>query len=146
MKRKMLYLFVIVMFGSCGTFLGVYDPTVPEEQLVTLIIHSGYTITGFDGNPVEWKGGFSGVSNEIDIPAGKHEITYQHHQGASGGWSAPTQGIRGNQRVTYQTYSPVVDAVDSNITVTIDFEAGYEYFTSSSTIRKNSDRKRTPRK
>jgi hypothetical protein len=59
MKKRiggMVFALVALLLCSCGLLdpsnLGVYDETVPKDQLATLIIPVYYTVTRFDGKPV----------------------------------------------------------------------------------------------
>jgi hypothetical protein len=121
---------VWVLF-SCATTFIVFDETVAEDHAAYLVVPYHYTVTSFDGKEVEWQGSWITYSSAyIKIPPGEHEITYKYHRDESGGWSAPTPGVRGNQRVFTQTYSPYQEGADFEKTEKYNFdshEPGFYY-------------------
>ena len=133
-KTTLILIMACLVLSSCKTLffgvndMGVYDNTVPKEQLVNLFISHNYTVTEFDGKPVEWKEGTLYPTGLIRIPAGKHTIKYQYeNKGGVGASGVPRQEIRNNQRVTVQTITQRGDGGKFEKEETIVFEAGKEY-------------------
>jgi|GEM_PF-4812392 len=73
-------LFVFMLMGCKATRdIGVYDTSVPSDQLCTLEIAGNILVTKFNGNDVVKKWGYTnkGGSNTqtvVKIPQGTHEI------------------------------------------------------------------------
>jgi hypothetical protein len=89
MKTKVCFtvLFVfltgsVLMFSGCVTNKGVYDPSVPPEQLCTLNIDSTVIVRQFDGNAVKWYDQAFGFSTVVKIPAGYHEFISDYISGS----------------------------------------------------------------
>jgi hypothetical protein len=52
------FIFIVIsaLFGcASGLKIYVYDDTIPQEQLCTLTLRSGYHIKEFDHRPVNWE-------------------------------------------------------------------------------------------
>jgi len=90
MKRKgfviISVLLGVLLFGSCKSInLGVYDKSVPKDQLCTLQIVGAVRVNTFDGKTAGWSNwhyqnfwGTPGWSSDnvttIQIPAGPHSL------------------------------------------------------------------------
>jgi hypothetical protein len=103
MKKRiggMVFALVVLLLCSCSGLLsqsdlGVYDKTVPKDQLATLVIPVYYTVTRFDGKPVEWHGR---LGAEIQISAGRHEVEYRYYKPSAGGcFDETTSECRGRR-------------------------------------------------
>lgn len=60
-----------------------YDKPIQENQSAVLIIPSTYTVTSFDGQPVQWTASSEmfaifGSFAAIRLPSGNHTITYSY--------------------------------------------------------------------
>jgi hypothetical protein len=137
-------MFFMIPLCSCSTAtlmkmvtddLGAYDKTIPENRSATLTILRGYTVTRFDGGPVQWQASsLTAALAEIRVPAGQHEIEYSYHREAGGGCSPPTQEIQGNRRVWVEKCTPRYDEKRFDRKVTVNFEAGKQYYVNEHTI------------
>jgi hypothetical protein len=74
-----------LMLAGCVSNKGVYDPSVPPEQLCTLRIDSTLNVLQFDGNAVKWYTPQFSLANSmvIQIPAGYHEFIMNYTSGGS---------------------------------------------------------------
>jgi hypothetical protein len=95
-----------------------------------------YTVTRFDGKPVEWTGGgLVPTGAEIRIPSGEHEVEYRYDKPVTGGCSngPPQQSCRvsGRMRICQQTVqrtcTPVVPARAFDGKASVNIEAGKSY-------------------
>jgi hypothetical protein len=138
---RVVFAFVVLLLCSCSGMLapsdlGVYDKTVPANQLALLYIPAYYTVNLFDGKEVGWTGGeLIPTGAEILIPPGTHEFEYRYDKPQTGGCTAgaPQQscsvsrGFRTCYQTTQRTCTPVVPAraFDGKASATI--EAGKNY-------------------
>jgi hypothetical protein len=140
MKKRvggMVFALVALLLCSCGGLfsqsdLGVYDETVPKDRLATLVIPYFYTVTRFDGKPVEWNGSGSGVLGAvIQISAGRHEVEYRYFQPQSGGGCSTETSrdcVRGICRiVTSRVCPPYIPAQTFDRKAGVTIEAGKIY-------------------
>jgi hypothetical protein len=58
--------------GCLSSDKGVYDPSVPPEQLCVLEIYNALEVYEFDGNAVEWTSPLFANRIVIQIPASRH--------------------------------------------------------------------------
>jgi len=80
----------------------VYDKPLQENQTATLIIHRGFTVTSFNGEPVQWsysgdvkrhlfqEGGEPAVA--IKVPAGNNSIAFSFQGIVPKGTTVTTEG------------------------------------------------------
>jgi hypothetical protein len=133
-------LVVLALFAGCASAppdLGVYDTSVPSDQLVTLEIAGGLKVTAFDGSTVSWgengtapgedtlssnawraQMGGSKYKTTIKIPAGTHKIDANLYL-----WdynAMPGHEVFSSQRAGYIRAS--------GLEVSYDFQAGHIYF------------------
>jgi hypothetical protein len=75
MKKPILVFISILIFMLAGCAMGTtnipYTASVPAEKLCTLRIVPTLSVKQFDGQPVDWIGGF-GSWAEVKIPEGTH--------------------------------------------------------------------------
>ena len=158
MKKMMsgiVFALAALLLCSCGSLLapsdlGVYDETVPKDQLATLLIPAYYTVTRFDGKPVEWGAGVQVIptGGEIRIPSGLHEFEYRYDKPVTGGCSngPPQQTCRMSGKfqvcswTSQRTCTPVIPAraFDGKASVTI--EAGKDYMVYEQSINERMSR------
>lgn len=135
MKRsnaiKFLGIIAVAMalfLSGCGTKVQtlVYDKPIPENQAATLIIPAGYTVTGFNGERVNWAHTITdftlaSIVAAIKIPSGSHSIAYSYY------WHYPSQTTyeqHGNVRIQRTTRARTV-SFDGKVAITMD--AGKKY-------------------
>lgn len=113
--------------------LGVYDESLPEDELTTLLIPTFYTVNQFNGQKVNWKGtGWVTTASMIKIPAGNNVIAYKYKK-QSGGVSTKEE-IRGNRRVMATYYTPYIkDEFEQELTM--ELKAGKIYIIERKEIR-----------
>jgi len=89
-----ILVFCVLESSSCSSGPKTYaysDSTIPlEEQSLLHPWTNSFTITSFDGNPVNWKGG-AFTENLYYIPSGTHTIVFSyHHEYTSGSYRYTT--------------------------------------------------------
>jgi hypothetical protein len=129
--------FTINSLVSCNVIYGVkslgsHGLTTREEPSAILVLTDQSRVTAFDGEAVEWKSPMLTPESYMRVPAGTHRVEYVYER-VSGGASAPTQQIRGNQRVTVTTVTPR-DEVKREKDVTVTLEPGGVYVLGPETI------------
>jgi hypothetical protein len=71
---------VSLILAGCVTNKGVYDPSVPPEQLCTLQIDYTIGVYQFDGDEVDWHYLPFTFSTVVQIPAGYHEFIMDYSE------------------------------------------------------------------
>jgi len=118
LRSKIIFIFLAILlsspmffFNSCRTAgygiksLGVYDSTVPKDQLSTLFFSCSYTITKFDGVSVNWRVPGILPNATIQIPPGEHEIEFTYYYCQPGGGSAPSSSKVVSSGGVYTTWN-----------------------------------------
>lgn len=103
-KIVVIFAALSLMLAGCVTNKGIYDTSVPSEQLCTLKIDMELSVHRIDGNVVRWHYRPLTTSVTVKIPAGYHEFVMNY--------------ISGSTRYTYYR---------SNIRYNYTFEAGKTY-------------------
>ncbi|GHV72212.1 hypothetical protein AGMMS49928_28500 [Spirochaetia bacterium] len=110
MKNKVLIMAIVVsaLYAGClTTSLGVYDSSIPLENLCTLVVDAHLDVKEFDGKVVVWDAPMNNIS--IQIPEGRHVFVIDY-----GEYETTNRG----QSVYYSA-----DSID----FTYDFVAGKTY-------------------
>jgi hypothetical protein len=114
----------IWMLASCATQLPPFNPSLPEEETVTLIIPAKFIISEMDGQSVDWEDG----NRQVRIPAGEHSFTVRSREDIA---------VYSEARVAMQSFTGSTQNFDivkqwvGPNTVTRTFEAGETYIMSS---------------
>ena len=68
----------LVLLAGCSTKIGVYDTSVPYDQMCTLIIDKELYVHQIDGNDVNWY--YRPFTNRVvvKIPAGYHKFVMNY--------------------------------------------------------------------
>ena len=74
-------MFIVLFFLSCSPSIKIYDKSVPEDNMATLVLDFGYTVTSFDGKVVKWKSGTRIAY--MKVPAGEYYIGFQYKDQAN---------------------------------------------------------------
>jgi hypothetical protein len=69
---------LVLLLNCCITNKIIYDKSTPSDQLCTLEIPDHMTVTGFNGEKVNWTRGFWWKTAIVQIPAGEHELTIDY--------------------------------------------------------------------
>ena len=88
-----LFALIGLALAGCATNLGVYDSSVPHEQLCTLKIDSNLFVRQFDGNKVQWNQSFPQLGVVVQIPAGQHSFVVDY-DGSTSRYTRWAAGIR----------------------------------------------------
>lgn len=70
--RIAIFVIISLALAGCATNLGVYDTSVPQEQLCTLKIDSDLFVRQFNADKVRWNQSFPQFGVVVQIPAGYH--------------------------------------------------------------------------
>ena len=67
-----VFLIMILALAGCASNLGVYDSSVPPQQLCTLKTPAELFFRQFNGDKVNWNQSFPQLGVIVQIPAGRH--------------------------------------------------------------------------
>lgn len=125
--KFLLIAMMAAMMTSCGVSTLVYDKTVPEDQLSTLVIPMYYTVTSFDAKKVKWRGKIFS-NREVKIPVGKHIIGYKYQNMQMSERTQSAQSVnRGNFGDGRMVNTTTFKSKKYKRQVTINFETGTIY-------------------
>jgi len=88
--------FLLIMsfsMSGCATNLGVYDTSVPQEQLCTLKVDAELFIRQVNGDMVKWNQSFPQLGVVVQIPAGHHTFLMDY-DGSSRSYTRYATDIR----------------------------------------------------
>jgi hypothetical protein len=133
MKNRMLIVYIgisllfgIILSGCVGRY--VYDESIPEEQLCTLLIPNYYTIFKFDESEVKWGNPWTDRSS-AKFPAGEHTLIMNYV-----GRLAYGVKVANNLKIIYDFKPGVIYKFSSTFTkdlvfysIVEDDGSGYDY-------------------
>ncbi|MDR3074277.1 MAG: hypothetical protein LBV01_06095 [Deltaproteobacteria bacterium] len=88
-----IFVIISLSMAGCATNLGIYDTSVPQNQLCTLKTPPELFIRQFNGNKVNWNQSFPQLGVVVQIPAGRHTFLIDY-DGSSRSYTRYATDIR----------------------------------------------------